>query len=541
MINKKSFIAAFAIAFLHFFVTTVFQFDKLFFEYSSDFMHYGEKNTYSIFYYYLGIKILFFVFLSLAYSFLFWVYDEYKRENKSIQRGVYIFFFYLFIAFLHILILFPGTWAWDDIGTVNTIKHYGIDAWQHIFSSLLQTIFLQFIPCAGGIIIIQNIIISILVAYSVTILEKTFLGGQIIKNRLIDTFIKCLPFLFPGVLTYQFSGYRMGLYVYIELALISMQIVSFKSKKEWKVGDIIFYGTLSVLVAQWRTEAMFFMPISCILLLMQKNCCKPLKIFGTLFIVLGFLTTDFMQKTVLKMMNKNQNYNVISTMTPAVELIRNATEKDSAYISEMEKVLNINAVYEYPTQSGTALYWNEDAHAVKETYTKADYKAYIKAFFAMSLKHPDIVIKERFSMFWKTSAFGGKTNITNINSETNSHTAFNYMHSDAEMVQKFAAYPHNQPIFPALRNALLTLWTNGATYRIIFNPVIPMCFLCAAFLFCAVKKKWYYLVLLSALLIRTVLAFLTAPSPWFMYYLGEYLLGWTLAIYYIIPKIHITR
>lgn len=519
-----------SLAFLHFFVTTVFQLDKAFFEYDSSFMYYGKVRTYSIFWYYCAVKFLYLAFLAVLYCTVAYVRRLLKSGNESVRRGCYIFSLYAFLMLCLLLVLWPGTWAWDDIGVVVGLHHYGGSWWQHFITSIVQIVFLQLIPCPGGIVIIQNVIISACVAYFVTAFESCFPRVKITKSRFFDTLIKLIPFLLPGVLTYQFSGYRLGLYVYLELSFIVMLISSRLKNENWSFGKVILFAILSVLVAEWRTEGMFFFPLSCVLLLIQKKCIAWHKVFGIVLIVLGFCTTDFVQKKLLK----NSNYELISTMTPAVELIRHADSRDEAELSAISRILNLQAVYDYPDKSGTALYWLEEAHAVNPDYTKSDYKAYLRAFFTLSLRHPLVVTRERFLMFWNTSAFAGKTNVTNLNTLNNAHTAVDFDKSDHEMVREFAAYPHNQPIFPRIRTALLKLWANGATYRLMWNPVIPLLFLAAAWIYFLAKRKWYFFLILTGEAVRVVLSFLTAPSAWFMYYLPEYLLGWTLAVYAVL-------
>lgn len=534
----RSFRIPLLIAFAHFFITTAFQFDKAFFEYDTSFIYVGEKRTYSLFWYYFAIKVLYAILLAVIYCTSAFVIRLYKAGSEKIKRGLYIFTLYFVILMSIFLLVYPGTWAWDDIGVVTTLHHLGLNYWQHFFTSIIQMLFLQIIPCPAGIIIVTNFIISALVSYCVVQAESFFLAKKrLFGSTFLDTLVKLLPFLSIGVLSYQFSGYRMGLYVYFELTLFTMAFSAKKEGKNWSFFKGFVFSVLSILVSEWRTEGMFFAIVASVFIFMQKKeiCSTKVKVFSIFIIVFGFLLTDTIQKKLLS----NSNYEVISTMTPVVELIRNADEKDEELIENLGRVLNIKAVFDYPDKSGTALYWLEEAHAVKENYTKADYKAYLKAFFALSLRHPNIVIKERFSMFLNTTAIFGKTNTTNLNTLTNSHTAFTYDNSDTKWVQEFALYPHNQPVFPAIRIMLLKLWANKYTYRLVWNVALPIIFLIIAWIYCIKKRKATETLFLSGEAVRVVLTFLTAPSPWFMYYLPEYLLGWTLLLYFAL--FHIQR
>ena len=506
-----------ALAFLHFWVTTVFQFDKCFFVYDSDTR------------YYYFIKLLYFFTLCFLYCFVFYVYTQCRLGNKKVRRWLYVFSLYSFIMLCFMLILWPGTWSWDDIHVLNAINRYKCPAWHHIFTSIYQTIMLNIIPCAGGIILIQNLIISALVAYSIVEIESYFFKKPFIQFRLLDSLVKLLPFLLPGVLSYQFSGYRYGLYVYCVLAIFVLFICANRCTFVWNFWKILLCIILSVVVAEWRTESMFFMPISILLLIMQKktNCNIKFKFWGILFIILGFFATDKMQKKVLG----NSNYEIISVLRPLTELVRNSDTNDAELLESLEKVINVQAIFDYPNENGEQLYWN--GKTVKSGYSKDDYKVFLKSFFILSLRHPEVVAKERIRMFALTSAFMGKTNV--INSATTGIADFDK--SSNSGIARFGTYPHSKPVFNKLRALLINIWTNNITYRLLWNPVIPILFLFAAWIYCLVKQKWYFFILLSGEAIRVVLVFLTAPAPWFMYYLPEYLLGWTLVYYAILYSI----
>ena len=95
-------------------------------------------------------------------------------------------------------------------------------------------ILLQMLPFPGGFIILQNIIVAICVAFVVTNLENYY-DIKEIKNKYVDIFIKTLPFYLPPILMYQFSEYRMGLYIYIELVMLVM-IIGIKRVRTYGIG-----------------------------------------------------------------------------------------------------------------------------------------------------------------------------------------------------------------------------------------------------------------------------------------------------------------
>lgn len=501
------------LAFVHFFVTTVFQLDKAFFVY--------ERDTRC----YYCIKFLYLIALLTAWCFAWHICRQFRDGDERVRRGIFIFGFYLFLMLALLLILWPGTWAWDDIFMVNTIRYYRLPAWQHIITAAVQMVFLNFIPCPGGIIIVQNIIIAACVAFSVTELEEHFLGGLRLRWKFLDVLVKVLPFLLPGVLTYQFSGYRYGLYIYCVLVFMVI-LVSARNGRRWTLLGVMLYAFIAAVISEWRTESMFFLPVSCVLLVVQKRplCSARRKIIGIVCILSCFFTLDYVQKKKLG----NSNYEIISTLRPLCELVRHADESDAKELEELDKVVFVQKILD-SKDNGEALYWRGDV--VRNGYSKEDYAAYLKAFFILALRHPKIVAKERIKIFIQTSNFTGKTAVTNVGGTSWLENFKNDSHAGKK---QFGNYTHNQPIFNKARKFILKIWVNPHTYRIVWNPIIPMCFLFAAWIYCLAKRRWYFFLLLSGEAVRVILSFLTAPAHWFMYYLPEYLLGWTLFLYAIL-------
>ncbi len=191
------------IAIIQWFITTILQLDRLFFTYV-------HENKY-----FMATKALYLIFLAVVWCFFFDVHKKIKAENENYKRGIFIFKFYLCIMMVLLLILWPGTWAWDDLNTLIAIARYeGWMPWQHTITGIYQDVMLQILPFPGGIILLQNIIISVCVAFAVTKLEMVF---EIKRMRwsFVDGFVKVLPFLMPPVLIFVIEFTDLGeIYVY---------------------------------------------------------------------------------------------------------------------------------------------------------------------------------------------------------------------------------------------------------------------------------------------------------------------------------------
>lgn len=72
--------------------------------------------------------------------------------------------------------------------------------------------------------------------------------------------------------------------------------------------------------------------------------------------------------------------------------------------------------------------------------------------------------------------------------------------------------------------------------KVVWGAVFPIVIILISLLVFLIKKKWYYLILSSALFIKITLVFLTDPAGWLMYYLSFYFLGYTLLVYTLLYR-----
>lgn len=517
-----SMILATIIAILQWAVTTFLQVDRLFFVYEN-------KNNY-----YHITKALFLIFLIIFWNFIFIAVKKIREKKAEWIRGRDFFVTYFIFSSVVLILIWPGTWASDDINTINHISTYSTwFPWQHILTGIYQDVLLQLLPFPGGVILLQNLLISICVAFVVTKIEATY-NIKRLRNRAIDLLVKLLPFALPPVLMYQFSGYRMGIYIYLELVMLVMLICAMKDEKEWSICYISLFSVLCVLVSVWRTESFIYVPCVLILLFVIKKQVIPnnKKIGSAICIVLGFLALTKIQNISLG----NSNYEVISLLGPCVELVREADDiEDIEELSSIDKVADLEIIYANPDLRGSIMYWNTDV--VRENYTREDYSEFVSAIVKLSVKYPIVVIKERWRIFIDGSGITGRA-ISNVSD------AADLYDNDRTEVTFTSDKAINRPISISLRAGIINLLgmrsidgsSDGFLKYIVWNSIIPLIILICFWVFMLMKKNWYLFFISSSVLIRLPIIVLTQPSPWFMYVISFYFLGYVLLIYAILVK-----
>lgn len=511
------------IATIIWFVTTVLQIDRLYFQYD-------EEPKFL-----LLVKFSYFVFLVCLVKFFAYAKRKISDEDPEFVRGWQIFKVYFSILLLILLLVWPGTWRWDDLWTLSKISTYqSFDPWQHIFTGYFYDIFLQILPFPAGIILIRNIINAICVAFFIVKIEKLFGIGKI-KNSILDYIIKLTPFLLPPVLIYQLSGYRIGQYVYLELAFFIMLIEAIKENKKLSIPYLSLLVLFSVICSCWRTESFVYIFLTCISFFFVKRnvISQKRKIILSIILVVGFIVCNHAQQKALG----NSNYEIISLSSPCAELIRRADkEKDKDLLDVLNKVVSVETILQ-TKEDGTSLYWQKKL--IQKGYTKKDYHNFLKAFFKLSARYPMTVINERWGMFVNAISKCGTF-------ESIGSSAFIFDENAIEIAK--AVLPKNwfayRPPFKKIRREVINALSFAKVHskksimlrNFVYGVTVPIiCLMVSLFAF-LFQKKWYYLILTSVVFFKIVIVILTEPAPFLMYYLSFYFLGYTLLIYALLYK-----
>ena len=228
-------------------------------------------------------------------------------------------------------------------------------------------------------------------------------------------------------------------------------------------------------------------------------------------------------------------------MGPCTELVRVADrEEDAAELAAIDKVTDLEVIYNNPTANGEHLYWSLDCVRNRsdnpdDDYTEDDYHNYLKAFVKLCLKYPRVVIAERWDMFIRGSGITGKT-VTNARSAT----LYDENHPNtAEKLFQSSGYLVNTPVFKQLRKTTINLLSgrnadgsvNAVRMRLIWNAIVPMVILLFAWVILLLQKRWYHWLICSSLVVKIPVIILTQPAGWLMYWLSFYLLGYVLIVY----------
>lgn len=508
------------LACIQWYLCTALQWDRLFFEYNA------ENSVY------LFIKAGYLLVLLIGWCSGAYLYKEYKKKNTYVIRGVYIASIYVPILLLILLILWPGTWSWDDSMMLLTIKDYHLFPWQHIITSIYQMLLLQILPFPAGIIFLQNIFIGIIVSYILVLIENTFENFQVVANRFFDTLIKLVPFLFPPVLAYQFSGYRIGLYIFLELLFFVIMITAWKRKEILSEKKLFIFVCLSVIVSTWRTESFIYLPVAALFIFMQKSESRKRSLAAIVLLFMGAWGVTTLQSNA---MHGSENYKVMSTIRQGTELVRHANqEKDKNDLYYIDKVIDTSIVRQNTELDGERLYWNKQV--VRNNYSSTDYHEYIHSLVNLARKYPSVLFEERTQLFFHSAIYPGwismERSISLYNKDLGKY--------DDKRVRDFQNknWIANKPVF--LKNRAKFIAAMGRIdkdghrtrfFKLVWNCTLPLIIIMVSWIYGILKRKWFLVICLSSLLAKLLIIILTAPAGWMMYYLSFYLIGYVILIY----------
>lgn len=490
-------------------------------------------------------QLLAFVLLCVIWSSVWFLTAKLRAGDRAYKRWFRFFGIYFGIQMLLMLILWPGTWAWDDIMTLEfSVRCYGIFAWQHVFTSIFQMVALHIFPFPAGIIIIQQLLIAVCVATSLFWMEQS-LGLKRLKNGALDIAIKLFPFLMPPVLMYQFSGYRNGPLVYLELLLVVLLLKEIKERKQRciSIWYYVFLVSLLAVVAEWRSENIIYIAIGVCVFALRNYKKTYYKISIVVLALALFMATHQVQKYI---MGEDDMYAIASTMRPAVELLRRAdSQKDEQEIADMSEVVDKNYVDNHPGMHGELVFGEagiRDKHISHQAYQK-----YMKGLTNLVIKYPGVFLHERVSLFLAAMGIKGDgLQMTNVQHTVHlmdtsyANTHLDFMRNSGWLMVK--------PFAPELRKSLI-LALGQQTYDgkesplfyVFWNGLIPIGFLIVALFYGLRKKNRLLFGLVAVLLIKMFAVILAEPSSWIMYYLSQYMAGYVLLSYWMIMILSRTR
>lgn len=443
------------------------------------------------------------------------------------RKAAVSFLIHAALLFALFIFIFPGCWAWDDIGVLRDAKDLRFNGWQHFLTSLYMILCLYFIPSPGGATAVQLLLIALFTGWITVKLEELYFPDI----RFLKKVILRLPFLAPPVLLHDYLFFRSVPCAYLEICLLLHVTEAFR--KDLKFSDTLIPAVLTVILASWRTENIYYAVLFALFVFLSKVPGKKHFTAGKLLLV---LLTAAAVLGIGKYNNRvvgNNDYSVLASSCPAVRLYRSASatesevRRNSAQLEAIGKVLDTDMIEEYPNLDGAGLYW--EGGFIRQ-YTPDEYSGYLKALVQLAVRYPKELLAERMNIFINSLGMNGRQD------HYTRHTVLLFR-DDSWLMEEmgFAELSGQRPAFRDLRERIILFlgclnpdFSCRESFRIVWNVLIPIILLlCGVFILLS-RKRYPESACAAAVLLKVPILFASAPSSFFMYYLTVYLAAYLL-------------
>lgn len=478
---------------------------------------------------YVILKLFLFIIITLSVFAFAFVMQKIREQNEYYIFAAKVFISYFILMFTILLFIWPGLWRDDEFHIISGCKNFHMNSYQHYMTSCFYIMCLMVIPCAAGILIIQQIIYSLIVAYIAFNLNKYIFPQKI-------SIICLLPFVFIPVLDSNLYPMRCSMYAFIEVLFVSIIFFQLKKSKKCNLIFDFLYIICAIILSVWRSEAFYYIicaPLIYDILLRKCNTAKEKIMIPIIIVLLSFLGIQIQNNISQKQIGDNTF--IISTLGFIYEEQNNDNLYENVDIEkDIDQVINLDILKEH----GRGSIWS-DLPLVRKGYTRTQYKEYQMAYVKLVLNNIRGFFKYSLNNYLLTNSIGN-TSIFLGNTE---HI---YDNESDGVIGEFKSYYLNNPMFKTLRKNIIAYaelreYTGSvsAIVRFIrYNSIVPLIILILLTLGFMIKHKWSLFIVNIVVLIKFPLIFATAPSLLFMYYYSIYLIGYLEGIFFLTNRVY---
>lgn len=455
-----------------------------------------------------------------------------RAGDKFARRWVAWTLPYLAVNLVILLIVWPGIWGNDDLAVLYLARTLQPNSWQHFLTSGAFILSLMFVPMPGGVVLVQNLLISGIVGCFAATAQDLAEKRLTRPVRPAWFALVYLPFLLPPVLMHTQQPFRTTWSTWTELFLVFMLVAMYLrgtklNKKE--LAAIVMLGTLA---ASWRSECVYYLAAIPVLLalLCARRLLRPLAVGAvTALVLVGYFACSRYSSAL---MGEAWQYKMIALCYQTAALVQDADPvEDAEALADIDRVFDVEFCRANPETHGNEL---RGGMIAGRGGSAEDWSACQKAIIKLALKYPKSMLRERAGVFYNTLR-------QRQNGQSNQKIAFAsaFLLYEGEptqddqksFLQDSAAV---QPLNKELRRAFIVDMASstdfaGGLIDLTWWMLPPFVLLGLALAVLLVQRRWMLFFAAGTFFARIPLVFLTAPDPYFMYYLTPFIAGYAVA------------
>lgn len=439
--------------------------------------------------------------------FVIWGMLEFFRYGIGHRRLLFAFFGFFALYITLLLCSYPGYYMSDDTVIFGYATRYYPVYWHNYLTSLYYMVGMSLFPASTGPIILNDLCLALTEAYIFYKADKCFHT----KARYLILLCGLLPFVLLSAL----MCFRPALYSPFFLFFFAFLYFEKKEKKTLTWQKLLLLAGLAAVLCFWRSEGIVLL-VFCFLLI---PICYGRNIRKTLLFLLAFVIffpTIRIPQAKGEEKYYGSDYLIISTIRPLSLIIH----REQTYPGAEEDLATIDAVIDldyisYETLSCSSYNrYNSDYNSGRFTETGADadtQKAFLKSAFRLILHNPDLYLAERIQLFLVTNGIYdyNKSLVLGLKPVTTSE--FHLYQSDRDYGYELIMGNRRLPITGSDSVSSFLFRYGGEAYL----PVLGLLILAA--IFSLIKKNRFSFWVLTSLLAREAVIFLTAPASFIQY------------------------
>ncbi|MCR5108349.1 MAG: tyrosine-protein phosphatase [Lachnospiraceae bacterium] len=380
---------------------------------------------------------------------------------------------------------------------INLI-HY---TWFYYITTYYYIVSLMLIPFKYSPIIIKLIIELLVIGY------VTFRISRIFSKK-AGCFSYILFLLYP-VIAYTTSAHRLPIYFFVYLYLFSTLLFDLLENKDLSLKRELWLIFVSAILTQWRTEGIYLVVLTTILLFMvyglHKDKKRALLTIGCVLLCQylvsvpqnGFIAKE-LGAAADDRMKPFYAYTVTNMFRNGLDREKNSQTIDiiDKYLS-VEKIDAINDYYKDINYEDVLILYKEGFIGVREEATLTDYFNFANACKELFKNNPDVFLKTRWGAF------------------------------------KYAALPYH---FTFTGTDIRSLISFGISVvkTILYNLFIPVIIIICILFYSLFKRNRFNFFVMGGLLCHLFIVFILAPASYFKYYFPIYIMGYFYLMLFII-------
>lgn len=489
-------------------------------------------------------------FLTLTAISIFALHFIEKVRNKDQFYRTWLMYSGLYAGLMAIILLFiwPGYWQWDELDVLNASQHYDIFSWQSIHTQLQYIFSLYILPFMTGITILQILAVSFISGYIVARVKKIITRKKLLYLLLIPLTLS------PVIILSNFYTLRTQLLAYLILLLLFKLLLLVQERAAHisnKYVTFIGFSFLIALISTWRSENIVYLPILIFLwfyLGLYRSLKKQWKAtlastVGSLVIVVFFFGLS--RFTADPSYSMTINLNTLQMIVHSD--LKEGAEKDLAAIN---KSIDVEILKKYPSYCDIDSFWygtrDYDTPLLRKDWQKKDnIESYKRGVFSLFLHNPGPFMTYRLKTYLATNFMDkdapGRCNMSINTGQFITNHAAESAHIHGLSRSFLDANALNRSPNPDMRTNILRFLvaTDAQWLRPFIWNVTPALLLCLVILLHSLlRRRFYWTLAMLILFAHTLLIFLSAPAPMFMYYFPLYLSGTILPLIYIILRLN---